>query len=61
MLDSFSSYIVAVGYQPNNLLKEELEKEKEKLSFQFYAIGDCVSPRKALDAISEGYLVAHSL
>jgi NADPH-dependent 2,4-dienoyl-CoA reductase/sulfur reductase-like enzyme len=61
MLDSFSSYIVAVGYQSNNLLKEELEKEKEKLSFQFYAIGDCVSPRKALDAISEAYLVAHSL
>lgn len=61
VLDSFPSYIVAVGYQSNNLLKEELEKEKEKLPFKFYAIGDCVSPRKALDAISEGYLVAHSL
>jgi len=55
----FSSFVIATGYESNNSLSQELEKEK--LRFTVHPIGDCVSPRNALHAISEGYQVAHSL
>ena len=60
-LDSFSSYVVAVGYQSNNALTRELEKEKGRLPFSVHSVGDCVSPRNALHAVHEGFLVGHSL
>ncbi|HZK17695.1 MAG TPA: FAD-dependent oxidoreductase, partial [Clostridia bacterium] len=45
--------IVALGSVANNSLKEELEKWGGKV----YAVGDTVKPRKALEAIREGYEV----
>jgi len=60
-LGPFSSFVIAIGYQSNNLLIQELDKEKGKLPFTVYSIGDCASPRNALHAISEGYNVSHSL
>jgi 2,4-dienoyl-CoA reductase-like NADH-dependent reductase (Old Yellow Enzyme family)/NADPH-dependent 2,4-dienoyl-CoA reductase/sulfur reductase-like enzyme len=59
--EPFSSYVFAVGYEPENALIRALEQEKSRLSFQIYSIGDCASPRNALHAIREGFEVAHSL
>ena len=57
----FSSFVVATGYQSDNSLGQELEKEKGKLPFTIHSVGDCVSPRNVLHAISEGYNAAYSL
>ena len=42
--------VLAVGVKPDNHLEEELKGAVPEM----YAIGDCVEPRDALDAISEG-------
>ncbi len=41
--------VIAVGTKPNDGLHEELEGKVKEL----YRIGDCVKPRKALDATRE--------
>ena len=46
--------VLATGATPD---KELYEKLKETVS-EIYCIGDCVEPRKAIDAIREGMEVA---
>jgi 2,4-dienoyl-CoA reductase (NADPH2) len=46
------SVILAVGSKPNRALAEKL---KEKFGEKVYMVGDCVKPRKALDAIHEAF------
>ena len=47
------SVVLAVGSKPNKRLSEELRDKVHEL----YEIGDCVNPRKALQAIHEGWEV----
>jgi 2,4-dienoyl-CoA reductase (NADPH2) len=49
--------ILATGVQPNKSLVEGLKK----LKIEFFSVGDCKIPRKAIDAIHEGYRVALNL
>ena len=46
--------VLAVGSKPNKKLKETL---KDKVP-EIYVIGDCVEPRKVLNAIWEGFRFA---
>ena len=48
----FDTVILAVGVEPCNDLKSKLEGK----AVQLITIGDALSPRKALEAIREGYL-----
>jgi 2,4-dienoyl-CoA reductase (NADPH2) len=48
------SVVLAVGSKPNKSLAEAI---KEKIP-EIYEIGDCVEPRKAIQAIHEGWNVA---
>jgi 2,4-dienoyl-CoA reductase-like NADH-dependent reductase (Old Yellow Enzyme family)/thioredoxin reductase len=48
------SVILAVGARPENFLSPKLKGKVPEL----YAIGDCVSPRKMLEAIQEAYEIA---
>ncbi|MEM3012867.1 MAG: FAD-dependent oxidoreductase, partial [Candidatus Hadarchaeales archaeon] len=47
------SVVLAVGSRPNSSLAEELKGKVEEL----YLVGDCSQPRKALEAIQEGWEV----
>ena len=49
---------VACGFLPNLSLWEELSRVPQ---LEVYAIGDCVEPRMAYDAIHEGFSVAFEL
>ena len=49
--------VLAVGTQPD----DELEATPEAMRVEFHKIGDCVKPRKAIDAIHEGFRVAFQL
>lgn len=49
--------VIAMGSVPVADLKERIEG----LVPQLYAIGDCVKPRKALDAVHEAYAVAREI
>jgi NADH dehydrogenase FAD-containing subunit len=48
----FDTVILAVGVEPCNDLRSKLEGKVVRL----ITIGDALSPRKALEAIREGYL-----
>jgi len=48
------SVVLATGFKPNKHLHEAL---KEKMP-NVYAVGDCVKPRKVLNAIKEGFRLA---
>ncbi len=50
--------VLASGFRPNRSLIEDLRAESE---LQVFEVGDCVSPRKILDAIHEGHLAARLL
>ncbi len=49
--------VLAAGTHPN----DELEAALRAMSVEFYKIGDCEKPRKAIDAIHEGFQVALKL
>jgi 2,4-dienoyl-CoA reductase (NADPH2) len=49
--------VVAIGLEARSKLHDELKGRVEEL----YAIGDCVRPRKVLDAIWEGFRIARLL
>jgi 2-enoate reductase len=49
--------VVAIGLEARSKLHDELKGRVEEL----YAIGDCVKPRKVLDAIWEGFRIARLL
>ncbi len=46
--------VFATGIREN----QELEEPLQRLNVEFYKIGDCVNPRKAFDAIHEGFKIA---
>jgi len=46
--------VLALGSRPNSALAESLHQA----GIPFEAVGDCVEPRKVIDAIHEGFLVA---
>jgi 2,4-dienoyl-CoA reductase-like NADH-dependent reductase (Old Yellow Enzyme family)/thioredoxin reductase len=46
--------VLATGLRENQELVEPLQR----FNVKFYKIGDCVSPRKAIDAIHEGFRIA---
>jgi 2,4-dienoyl-CoA reductase-like NADH-dependent reductase (Old Yellow Enzyme family)/thioredoxin reductase len=48
------NFVLCLGYQSNKKLFYELEGKVPQL----YAIGDCVEPREAFEAIQEGYQLA---
>ncbi|MFH1756585.1 MAG: FAD-dependent oxidoreductase, partial [Pseudomonadota bacterium] len=48
------SVVLATGVKENG----ELEDSLRSLKVEFYKIGDCLNPRKAIDAIHEGFRVA---
>jgi pyruvate/2-oxoglutarate dehydrogenase complex dihydrolipoamide dehydrogenase (E3) component len=48
----FDTVVLAVGVEPCNGLRSKLEGKVPRL----ITIGDALSPRKALEAIAEGYL-----
>jgi 2,4-dienoyl-CoA reductase (NADPH2) len=49
--------VVAVGYKANNALAQEMEKA----GLNVKVIGDAVTPRKIMEAIHEGFLVAAAI
>ncbi|HYB21928.1 MAG TPA: FAD-dependent oxidoreductase [Thermodesulfobacteriota bacterium] len=46
--------VLATGVTPDRTLETPLKK----LEIEFYAVGDCVKPQKAIEAIHEGFLAA---
>jgi 2,4-dienoyl-CoA reductase-like NADH-dependent reductase (Old Yellow Enzyme family)/thioredoxin reductase len=46
--------IMALGYRPLNQLENHLEGTLARI----HTIGDCVKPRKIIDAVSEAYVIA---
>jgi len=49
--------VLATGVESN----DELEEALRALPVEYYKIGDCRKPRKAIDAIHEGFQVALKL
>ena len=49
--------VLAVGSKPNKKLLEELEGK----FFEVYAVGDCIEPRRCLEAIHEAWNIAFEL
>jgi pyruvate/2-oxoglutarate dehydrogenase complex dihydrolipoamide dehydrogenase (E3) component len=47
--------VLAIGIRPDRKLVDDLEKDG---SIDVFEVGDCVKPRKILDAIHEGFRVA---
>jgi 2,4-dienoyl-CoA reductase-like NADH-dependent reductase (Old Yellow Enzyme family)/thioredoxin reductase len=52
-ITNVKSKILAIGYKSNKC--EEIETECLKMNIPLYQIGDCIKPRKAIEAIHEGY------
>ena len=46
--------IMALGYRPQNQLENQLRGAFSRI----HTIGDCVKPRKMIDAVSEAYVIA---
>lgn len=53
--------IMATGLKPENKLYQELYRDLNGIVDELYEIGDCVQPRKFIDAVQEAYLVAKKL
>jgi 2,4-dienoyl-CoA reductase (NADPH2) len=53
--------VLAVGARSEGELLEAMDAEGISGKFEVLRIGDCVSPRKALDAIHEGFELARNL
>ncbi len=57
VIQDVDTIVMATGYRSNNRLYLDLKGKVKEL----YAIGDCALPRRALDAISEGYMKAFDI
>jgi 2-enoate reductase len=57
VLAGIDTVVLAVGYAPAT----ELEGQLAAANVPFVRIGDCVEPRKVLDAIWEGFARAYEL
>jgi len=53
------SIVLASGYRPDRSLLEQLNERQ--CAPEVYAIGDCVEPRKALEAIHEGFKIGQTI
>ncbi len=53
--------VIAVGSRPEDGLRERLVEEGMLEGIEFYSLGDCVKPRKAYEAIHEGFEVGRSI
>jgi len=53
--------VLAVGSRAHDELEDFLEKEGIRRKFEIVKIGDCSSPRKALDAIHDGFELGRTL
>ncbi len=51
IINDVDTVVIATGYLPDNALYKSLESKVKELS----AVGDCVTPKRALDAIHSGY------
>lgn len=56
-LENVNTVVLAVGYQPDNALEEELNVSKVR----FKVIGDAVKPRKIYEAVKEGFEAAYEI
>lgn len=56
-LGDFDTIVLCTGYRANNSLYRELKGKVKEL----YAVGDCVAPQRALQAIHDGYNTARLL
>ena len=56
-IEDIDTIVMATGYLPNNALYKALQGQVKEL----YTIGDCVTPRRALNAIHEAYLTAFNI
>jgi 2,4-dienoyl-CoA reductase-like NADH-dependent reductase (Old Yellow Enzyme family)/thioredoxin reductase len=57
IVEDVDTVVMATGYRPNKNLYLELKGHIKGL----YAVGDCALPRRALDAINEGYMKAFDI
>jgi 2,4-dienoyl-CoA reductase (NADPH2) len=51
--------VLATGYQANTNLLDRLKKSPGV--GEVYTVGDCVEPRKAIDAIHDGFRIGHGI
>ncbi|WP_373483204.1 FAD-dependent oxidoreductase [Acetobacterium sp.] len=56
-LENVDNVVLAVGYEPDNALEEELKGSRVK----FKVIGDAVKPRKIFEAVKEGFEAAYEI
>ncbi|MDI3500957.1 MAG: hypothetical protein PWP22_728 [Thermoanaerobacter sp.] len=56
-ITGIDTVVMAVGSKPKNDLLKSIEEE----NIPVYAIGDCIKPRKFIDAIHEGFRIAYNL
>jgi 2,4-dienoyl-CoA reductase-like NADH-dependent reductase (Old Yellow Enzyme family)/NADPH-dependent 2,4-dienoyl-CoA reductase/sulfur reductase-like enzyme len=57
VIEDVDTVVMSTGYFPNNGLYKALEGKVKEL----YAVGDCVIPRRALNAIHDAYLKAFKI
>jgi len=57
IIEGVDTVVMATGYRSENRLYKALKGKVKEL----YAIGDCKLPRRALDAIHDGYMTAFSI
>jgi mycofactocin system FadH/OYE family oxidoreductase 2 len=57
MIEGVDHLVLIMGNEANNHLYKSLKGHVKEL----YAVGDCVAPRKVIDAIYDGHLVGRSL
>ncbi len=57
ILEDINTVVMATGYRSENKLIKALKGQVKEL----YTIGDCKTPRRALDAIHEGYMTAFNI
>ncbi|WP_245599024.1 NAD(P)/FAD-dependent oxidoreductase [Thermoanaerobacter thermocopriae] len=56
-ITGIDTIVMAVGSKPKNDLLKSIEEE----NIPVYTIGDCVKPRKFIDAIYEGFRIAYNV
>lgn len=56
-IEGVGTVVLAMGSRANNQLYRSLKGKVKEL----HAVGDCVTPRKALDAIHDGYILGRTL
>jgi 2,4-dienoyl-CoA reductase (NADPH2) len=56
-IEDVDTVVLSMGNQANNQIYYDLKGKVKEL----YAVGDCLTPRKAIDAIYDGYNIGRSL